>query len=302
MKYYANLHTHSTHSDGIYTPAQLARMAKEEGYGAVAVTDHDTVTGFGEIKAECDRLGLETVFGAEFSAPASFPAKSWSGGPKADFHILGFHFDPQHPEMKEYLAGMSYRETDQTRILTERGLREGLIQGITWEEVLEFNKGISWLCNDHVFALLKHKGLMTDEDNPRFFATVFGDRRGEVPPAYPFKKDHEIIKLIHNAGGIAIVAHPHNQLPYLDTLMEMGLDGLEASHFMLTAQEQALALELALKKDLYIAGGTDHEGYLGGQYLAYPTPEDCPYYLPFASVGTSQAHFNEIKNRRLDRW
>ena len=68
MKYYANLHTHSTHSDGKYTPAQLARMALEEGYGAVAVTDHDTVTGYGELKAECDKLGLETVFGAEFSA------------------------------------------------------------------------------------------------------------------------------------------------------------------------------------------------------------------------------------------
>ena len=49
MRYYANLHTHSTHSDGKYSPATLARMAKEEGYGAVAVTDHDTVTGYGEL-------------------------------------------------------------------------------------------------------------------------------------------------------------------------------------------------------------------------------------------------------------
>ena len=53
MELYANLHTHSTHSDGGYSPAQIARVAKEEGYGAVSLTDHDTITGFPEIKAEC---------------------------------------------------------------------------------------------------------------------------------------------------------------------------------------------------------------------------------------------------------
>ena len=127
MKYYANLHTHSTHSDGKYTPAQLAQMALAEGYGAVAVTDHDTVTGYGELKAECDKLGLETVFGAEFSAPTDLFVRE--NGFPADFHIMGFHFDPEYPAMQEYLAGMSLREADQTRILTEpdEAKRDGYI-------------------------------------------------------------------------------------------------------------------------------------------------------------------------------
>ena len=63
MEFYANLHTHSTHSDGQFTPSQLAQVAKEEGYRALALTDHDTVTGYGELKAECDKLGLECIFG-----------------------------------------------------------------------------------------------------------------------------------------------------------------------------------------------------------------------------------------------
>lgn len=299
MKYYANLHTHSTHSDGKYTPARLAQMAKEEGYGAVAVTDHDTATAYPELKAECDRLGLETVFGVEFSAPTTlYKNKNGSNG---DFHILGFHFDPEYPEMKEYLAGMSLRETDQTRILVERGLKEGLLRDITWDEVLEFNKGITWLCNEHVFRLMEAKGLAVKADYPAFFETVFGPRRFEVPPCYPFKRDHEIIELIHAAGGIALVAHPHNQLQYIDALMEMGLDGLEASHFMLTEEERAQALKLGLEKNLYISGGTDHEGYLGGSYESYPTPEESPYYVPYCAIGTTQAFFNEIKNKQLNR-
>ena len=67
MKIYANMHTHSNHSDGGYEPWELARAAKKEGYGAVALTDHDTVTGYRELKEECDKLGLETIIGVEFS-------------------------------------------------------------------------------------------------------------------------------------------------------------------------------------------------------------------------------------------
>ena len=67
MKLYANLHLHSTHSDGPYTPAQLAAVAKNEGYGAAALTDHDTVSGCGQMKKECEKLGLEYIFGAEFT-------------------------------------------------------------------------------------------------------------------------------------------------------------------------------------------------------------------------------------------
>ena len=63
MKFYANLHSHSTHSDGKYTPAELVRVAAEEGYKAIAVTDHDTATGYPELKAECEKMGLQSIFG-----------------------------------------------------------------------------------------------------------------------------------------------------------------------------------------------------------------------------------------------
>ena len=125
MKMYANLHTHSTHSDGGFSPRDIARMAKWEGYGAVAVTDHDTATGYPELKDECEKLGLETIFGVEFSSPSKLLEGKTEMA--AYFHILGFDFDPEYPAMKEYLAGMSYRETEQTRFLFERAVSLGHI-------------------------------------------------------------------------------------------------------------------------------------------------------------------------------
>ncbi len=299
MNFYANLHTHSTHSDGKYTPEQLAKIAYDEGYKAVALTDHDTATGYTDFKKACDKLGLECIFGVEFTAPSDLLLKP--SGKKGSFHLTAFHFDPEYPPMKEYLAGMGFRETDQTRILTQRALQEGLLTGFTWDEVLEFNKGIAWLCNEHVFRLLEHKGLKTKLDYPEFFKTVFGARRSQVPPAYNFKELPDMIKLVHDAGGIILVAHPNNQLHLIDKLVELGIDGMEVWHPDLTEEEKEQAYKIALEKGLYISGGSDHSGLCGGEYENYCSPKECPYYIDPVSVGTAKEYFDEIKNRKKSR-
>jgi len=299
MNFYANLHLHSTHSDGKDTPTDLARLAAEEGYLAAALTDHDTVTGYGEFKAECDRLGLECIFGAEFTAPCR--SLKTADGKDEEFHITAYHFDPEYPAMKEYLQQMALRETDQTHILFERGLSEGLISGITWAEVLEFNSGVAWLCNEHVFRAMKAKGLVTDLDYPGFFRTVYGPRRSEVPPTFPFKTAEEIIALVHAAGGIAMVAHPHMQLQHIDALIFMGIDGLEVWHPDLTEEEKARAHVIGLEKNLFISGGSDHSGMCGGQYSGFEDPTTSRFFIPLCSVGTTKEHFDEIRTVRLCR-
>lgn len=294
MDLYANLHTHSTHSDGQFTPARLAHVAKDEGYRAVALTDHDTVTGFSELKNECHKLGLECIFGAEFTAPSSLlPRPGKSDG---HFHITAYHFDPEYPPMKEYLAGMSLREADQTHQLFDRGIALGKLHDITWQDVLSYNEGITWLCNEHVFRAMMAKGLAVPEDHPAFFRELFGVHRSEIPPCYPFLTAPEMIRLIHDAGGIALVAHPHNQLHLIDGLMAFGIDGMEVWHPDLTAHEQVQAYEIALEKNLYISGGSDHSGLCDNAGI----PGD-PHYIPPMTVGTTQHHFNEIRDRKLMR-
>lgn len=299
MDFYANLHIHSTHSDGKFTPAELAHVAANEGYKAAALTDHDTATGYTEFKAECDKLGLECIFGVEFTGYSELLKRP--NGKFGSFHLTAYHFDPEYPEMKEYLAGMGLRETDQTRVLVERGLKEGLLHGFTWDEVLEYNKGVAWLCNEHVFRLMKSKGLATDLDYFDFFHKVFGKRRSEVPPAYEFKTANEIIKLVHDAGGIIFVAHPHNQLHLIDKLLGIGIDGMEVWHPDLTEEEKDQAYKIALEKGIYISGGSDHSGLCGGEYSAFKDPKESKYYLNPCSVGTTQEYFEEIKNRKISR-
>jgi predicted metal-dependent phosphoesterase TrpH len=289
MKMYANLHTHSTHSDGKYTPEELVRIAHEEGYKALAVTDHDTVTANAEVAALCREYGMENIFGAEFSTPERY-------------HIVGLDFDPEYPEMKEYLRQMAVRETDQTKVLFEKGLERGSISGITWDEVLEYNRGIAWLCNEHVFRAMKAKGLVTDLDYNEFFDVNYGKLRRTVPPAYPFKSVGEIIPLIKKAGGIAIVAHPNmEQLAKMDELIAAGIDGTEVFHPDLTAEEQAKALELAYQHGLFIAGGTDHSGLCGGMYDTFEHPEETPYWVEPQACGTSEQHFRELQARSIEK-
>ena len=93
MKLYANLHTHSTHSDGKYSPAEMVKVAKEEGYKALAITDHDTATAFPFLKEECDKAGLDCIFGVEFTANSELISSGY-------FHMVAFDFDPEYPEMK----------------------------------------------------------------------------------------------------------------------------------------------------------------------------------------------------------
>ena len=290
LKQYASLHMHSTHSDGVYSPKELVEIGKKEGYKALALTDHDTVTGNAEVMGECKKAGLDAIFGIEFSSEcAEF---------KRGFHITAFNFDPEYPEMKEYLYKLSEKETDQTRQLFHRGVEIGYIKGITWEEVLEYNKGITWLCNEHVFRAMKAKGLITDLDYPEFFETCFGKYRSMVPPTCEFMEAEELIPLIHRAGGIAVLAHPNNQLRCVERLVEMGLDGIEIWHSLLDIKERRAALELAKKYDLYVSGGCDHEGLLGGEYARYEHPEDTIYWLEPLSAGTQEFFFNEIKNMK----
>ena len=292
MKQFANLHLHSTHSDGVYTPAQLVRIAKDEGYRALSLTDHDTTTGNADMRRECEAAGLDFIFGCEFSSP-------WRER-RINFHIVGFDFDPEYPEMKEYLTQRSFCEAEQTRILFERGLSEGLIHGIAWEEVLEYNKGVTWLCNNHVFETMKAKGLVTDLDYMNFFHTVYGKRRGEVKPPYEFKPIDKMLRLIRDAGGFAVVAHPHRQLHAIPELIEMGLSGLEVWHHLLTPEERLEALKIAKEHKLFISGGSDHDGLCGGYYSSFENPEESEFYVPECSCGTGEIFFREIKTRTLN--
>ena len=302
MELYANLHIHSTHSDGGFSPAEVAYICKGEGYKAIAITDHDIATAYPEMKVACDKLGMECIFGAEFSAPSELlMTPDYYNQLEPTFHITAYHFDPEYPAMKQYLEDMSIRETEQTHVLFDRGVRLGLIKGIDWDEVLEYNKGIKWICNMHLWRAMLDKGLLTQADRPWFWKELFAEHRWEVPPHREFKQEHELIQLILDAGGIPIVAHPHEQLKFMDALIEMGVQGLEVWHGMMTEQEREQAIKMAYEKNLYISGGSDHSGMSDG-LTAFRAKANDPAYQPINTRGTTKQHYEEIRDRKLNRW
>lgn len=299
MKVYGSLHAHSTHSDGIYSPKELARVGFEEGYGALVLTDHDTISGTGEMMEACKTLGIECMLGAEFSTKF-LPMGQY-------MHITAFHFDPTYPAMAEYLRKLSEKESEQTRTLFLRGVDIGYIKGITWDEVLEYNAGITWLCNEHVFRAMKARGLINDLKYREFFDTCYGKYRSQVKSDIRFLDTDALISLVHEAGGIACVAHPTDPeggLDYVGELVDMGIDGIEVWHASLKGADRRRALSLARKYNLYVSGGADHEGLLGGQYSRYEFPERTRYYYPPRTLGTTKYFFEEIRDRvkKADRF
>ena len=291
---YANLHMHTIHSDGVYTPSEIVRIAKNEGYRAVAITDHDAATGYPELKKACKEEGMECIFGVEFSVWCKEQA----------CHIVGFDFDAEYPPMKDYLEKMGERQTDNTKKCFDEGVMEGDISGITWEEVLEANRGVIWICNNHLFRAMKAKGLVKQEDYMPWYIKNFGKRRGKYPPLYDFNELSVMIKLIKDAGGFAVLAHPHGQLDELDYFIECGIEGIEVWHPDLTEEEKELAHKLALEKNLFISGGSDHSGLCGGLYDSFPTEEELKkseYYIEPFSVGTTEEYFRELQNRKMNR-
>lgn len=290
-KMYANLHFHSVHSDGVDTPEDLARIAKEEGYGALSLTDHDTVTGQKDMQRACEKYGLEFLVGCEFYAKSD-----------VSFHIVGLDFDPEHPRMAEYQEYARKRCVYRTKGLFDMGLERGTLSGITWEEIEEDHPGITFLCVDHVFRTMKKKGLLTDADYNEFFMANFTHK---IPfkNIYPVWSVKDIFDLIHDAGGIVIFAHPgyQDRFPYFNEFLEMGMDGVEIMHksnFKPEADITRELYELAAKHELYISGGSDHAGLMGGQYAYFEGKiEDCPYYVPPLKCGCRKQDFENIKNR-----
>ena len=290
LKQFANLHNHSTHSDGVFTPAEIVEIAKKEGYGAFAVTDHDTVTACEPVRVECEKAGLDWIFGAEFTSPCSSLRDA--------FHIVGFNFDPKYPQMSRYLEELSACQTFETKFLFDLAVSQGEIRGIDWREVQEYNEGITWLCNEHVFRAMKARGLITDVEYSDWNAKLFRDRRRIVPKKpFDFLQTEETVKLINNAGGIAIVAHPAKQLRHIEALINMGISGLEVWHAdVRKTGEELEALKIAKKYDLFVSGGEDHSGLCGGQYSRFDEPEKCIFYAEEQTLGTTKELFYELKS------
>ena len=246
-----DLHLHTTHSDGSLSPAEVLRLAHKARVTALAITDHDIVSGIPEAMAAGAELGIEIIPGVEIS---SFVGTS-------ELHILGYCLHWQDPELNRRLAAL--RESRHTRNpqIIERLRTLGM--DVTYEEVRAL-AGTESVGRPHIARLLMNKKYVTSAKD------AFDRYLAEGRPAYVARElptPTDAIAWIRAAGGVAVLAHPtwakvsgEGLNILLTTLKVEGLGGVEVHYSTHTKRQTMEYLDLAKRLNLLITGGSDFHG------------------------------------------
>lgn len=247
-----DLHVHSSCSDGTRTPEEIASLAAERGLEAVALTDHDTVSGVKRFFNAASDLKLNAASGVELS---SFLHSK-------EVHIVGLFLNPESPELLAMLEEQRKQRAARNEAMLGK-LREKGYE-ITEAEVLEKARGES-VGRPHVAAVLVEKGYFKSLQD--VFQRLIG--RGAsccVNRVYP--SPARCIETIHAAGGLAVWAHPLTSSNSAGSTMRkigkvlagQGLDALECYYSSFTEKQTADALEFAARMGLGVSGGSDYHG------------------------------------------
>jgi predicted metal-dependent phosphoesterase TrpH len=259
----ADLHIHTTFSDGVLTGREVVLRAQEAGLSIISVTDHDH-TGALEMAMETGReLGVEVIPGVELSATLR----------DVDVHILGYFIDPQNPRLLDYLAHFRTERVRRAERIVEK--LKSLNLPLPMNAVLE-KAGEGSVGRPHIANALVERGL-TDSYNEAFVKYL-----GTGRPAYERKfqiSPQEAIELIAFAGGLSFVAHPGCYLDedMLLELLHLGIDGIEVVHPSHNPDVEAHYRGIASEYYLLTSGGSDfHGGRKNGEDLLgrFTIPEE----------------------------
>ncbi len=251
-----DLHMHTSASDGLLPPAELVRAVLAAELQVFSVTDHDTVDALAEVDGTARDLGLRLVAGIELSA-------MWR---KVEFHILGYFVDPTDATLLSFLRGR--REARRIRLQAMLNRLRALGMVVEVEEVLaraqDGNVG-----RPHLARVLVQRGFVASTDE------AFERYLGEGKPAYVPRPDvtvGEAIRVIHEAGGLASLAHPglHNRDEAIPDLVAAGLDAIEVYHVNHSPVLTTHYRRLAERKGLLVTGGSDFHGAMAREHGPAP--------------------------------
>ncbi|WP_187385760.1 PHP domain-containing protein [Gorillibacterium timonense] len=260
---FADLHTHTTASDGLHAPEDNVRMAKEAGLAAVAITDHDTLAGLDSAIREGAKLGITVVPGVEISTVAN----------GQDIHVLGYYMNRNDPLFLERLAELrSVRDRRNEMMLAK--LNELGIP-IKLEEIAEIkakksgDKPGETIGRPHIADWLIQHGYVSS------LREAFDRYLGKGGQAYvnpPRIHPTQAIVWIHEAGGSAVLAHPglYGEDELVRELIQAGLDGIEAYHSDHGLEQEEAYRRMAEEAGLFVTGGSDFHGTRQGDTFHGP--------------------------------
>ena len=265
-----DLHTHSRASDGSDTPSELVAHAVETGLHGIALTDHDTVSGIPEfLDAAADR-SFRGVPGLEISSTLF----------NREIHILGLFIDHTSEKLADFLKEARKNRNARNALILQK--LNAMHYEITERELLECAGGES-VGRPHFAKILVEKGYFQTPQEV-FDRCLKRGARAYVPRVLP--APGESIGAIHEAGGLAVWAHPVYRASgerafvrkYLKRLIGHGLDGIEAYYSLYSFAQHTMLLEASAEHGILISGGSDYHGKnqrsiqlgTGGGALAVP--------------------------------
>jgi len=250
---FADLHLHTYFSDGTFSPEELVGHGHRLGFAALALTDHDSVEGCERMAAACKAAGIDFIPGTELTAEHN----------DTEIHLLGYFLDTENQTLLTKIA--RFQSVRQNRIHEMVARLNGLKVPLKVESVFELANCKS-PGRPHVARALVKAGLVgnLDEAFERFLKK---NRPAWVPKAK--MSALEAIELIHQAGGLAVMAHPglNRTDDVIPVLVEEGLDGIECFHTKHSTVLSERYLEMADKFQLLITGGSDCHGFSKGKPL-----------------------------------
>jgi hypothetical protein len=267
-----DLHVHTTASDGALAPREVVEQAHRLGLRLLSITDHDTVAGVGEALARADELGLTVIPGVEISAEKD--------GVQA--HILGYYIDHTSPALIEQLDRYGQARLRRAAKTLERLAEMGM--PLAWETIsAAVEHGV--VGRPHIAQALVEGG---------FVATIeeaFGRYLNPGQAAYlPRLKatPAQAIQMIHEAGGLPVLAHPWCVTFLLEELVAEGLLGLEAYYRNYDACQVRRLCYLAREHGLVCTGGTDFHGLEGESLSLGETALPCACITELEALHASQ--------------
>ena len=266
MVAFIDLHLHTRCSDGTAAPEELLELVRMSDVKAFAVTDHDTLGGYRAVKGMLSERDPELVPGVELSVEVE----------DGDMHLLAYLIDPEHEGLRDALSEFQKRRNERGKIMVDKLNKLGI--DIAFADV-EAQAGGSVIGRPHVARAMFEKKAI------KYYEEAFRSYIGFGGPAYVPKQNfspEEAIKIVHEAGGLAVLAHPgvDDKGRYIETLVGMGLDGLEAYHPSHKQSEVDRFKHLAQRHRLVVTGGSDYHGIedrygrVGSQNVPYQCLED----------------------------
>ena len=242
-----DLHTHTTASDGRRTPADLVAYAASSRVTVLSVTDHDTVAACGPAAEAATAHGIEMVAGIEITAMRD----------EVDVHVLGYFIDTQSAPLLAFLAEQRRRRIDRIRRMIERLAQRGIVldaDAIVEPGIHDPSKSVGRPAIARALVAGGHVATM-DEAFDRWLergAPAFVAREAATP--------EEVIGRIHDAGGLASLAHPAlvGRDEWIPIFARAGLDALEAYYTEHDEAQTAHYLATAARLQLAVSGGSDY--------------------------------------------